>query len=526
MRPSITCYGGVGQIGGNKILLEDGDVRLLLDFGTAFGRRQEFFNEYLRPRAARGLLDLLALELIPPLEGAYRTELAPPGMWERFRREPLYRNLQREDALAVDAVLVSHAHLDHNGDLFCLDPVIPVYTTCVTAFVARAMQVTGQSGFEQELTFVCPRGWDEQEQVLRTVRNAHYLARCYSFLDGQLCAEGRAWWESTPSVSKRLLEQPTSAFTGEVSGLEVRWWPVDHSVPGAAAFAVRTSVGWVGYTGDIRFHGQNAWLMERLTQELAQLGLTALLCEGTHLSDQPLVTEQQVAENALDLVRQAEGRLVVADFAPRNVERLDTFHKVARETNRRLAIQPKDAYLLQAITLADSTAFPDPLTLPEVLLYADPKSAPRAWETELRRKWANRTVGPSEVSAHPGEYILCFSLWDANDLLDLQGIEGGVYIYSNSRAYDEEQAIDLERLRNWIRHFELRMEGDPDDPQHLSLHASGHATGPQLRDFVRQVRPHTLIPIHTEHPEWWQEALAGTKIQVVLPKVGQPIFLD
>ncbi|MBC7262321.1 MAG: hypothetical protein H5T63_09930 [Chloroflexi bacterium] len=326
-------------------------------------------------------------------------------------------------------------------------------------------------------------------------------------------------------MRKLLRKQPTVPFTGKVNGLEVRWWQVDHSVPGAVAFAICTSAGWIGYTGDIRFHGQNAPLMERFIQELARLELTALLCEGTHLSDEPVVTERQVAENALHLVRRAEGRLVVADFAPRNVERLSTFHKVAQETGRRLAIQPKDAYLLHAIALADPTTFPDPLTLPELVLYADPKSAPRSWEKELRQKWAVRMAGPAEVSDHPDEYILCFSLWDVNDLLDLQGIGGGVYIYSNSRAYDEEQAIDLARLRNWIRHVELRMEGDPDDPHRLPLHASGHATGPQLREFVTQVRPRILIPIHTEHPHWWQQSLAGTNIQIVLPQVGQPIFL-
>ncbi|MBC7232588.1 MAG: MBL fold metallo-hydrolase [Chloroflexi bacterium] len=525
MGVSITCYGGVGAIGGNKILLEDGDTRVLLDFGTAFKQRQEFFNEYLRPRAARGLLDLLALGLIPPLEGAYQLELAPPGMWERFRGDPLYRSLWREGAPPIDAVLVSHAHLDHNGDLSCLDPAIPIYTTRVTAFIARAMQITGLGGFESELTFVCLREWDEQEQVLKTVRNESYRARNYSFLDGQPCAEGGDWWEASPSARKLLRKQPTMPFTGKVHELEVRWWPVDHSVPGAVAFAIHTSAGWVGYTGDIRFHGQNATRMEEFAQELARLELTALLCEGTHLSDEPVITEQQVAENALTLVQQAEGRLVVADFAPRNVERLSTFHQVARETGRRLAIQPKDAYLLQAIAWADPATFPDPLTLPELVLYADPKSAPRTWETKLRRKWSTRLAGPAEVSGHPGEYILCFSLWDANDLLDLQGIGGGVYIYSNSRAYDEEQAIDLGRLRNWIRHVELRMEGDPDDPHRLPLHASGHATGPQLRDYVRRVCPRMLIPIHTEQPCWWQQALAGTDIQIVLPQVGQPIFL-
>jgi len=36
---SVTCFGGVSEIGGNKILLEDHNTRLLFDFGTSFARR-------------------------------------------------------------------------------------------------------------------------------------------------------------------------------------------------------------------------------------------------------------------------------------------------------------------------------------------------------------------------------------------------------------------------------------------------------------------------------------------------------
>lgn len=35
----LTFYGGVGQIGGNMILLEDGDSALFFDFGTKERRR-------------------------------------------------------------------------------------------------------------------------------------------------------------------------------------------------------------------------------------------------------------------------------------------------------------------------------------------------------------------------------------------------------------------------------------------------------------------------------------------------------
>jgi len=119
---AIAVYGGARSIGGNKILLEDGDTRLFFDFGTSFKVREQYFEEYLKPRPGAGLLDLLEMQytneegiffgpLLPRLEGIYRRDLIPPGdVWERYREHPGYAAIDH-----VDAVLVSHAHIDHTG---------------------------------------------------------------------------------------------------------------------------------------------------------------------------------------------------------------------------------------------------------------------------------------------------------------------------------------------------------------------------------------------------------------------------
>lgn len=534
MSVTLTCYGGIGEIGGNKILLEDGDARLLLDFGIPFGRQQRFYNELLRPRAARGLLDPLALGLLPPVQGLYRQDLALPGLWERFQNQGPCRDLRRLDGRpAIDAVLISHAHLDHNGDLSFLDEAIPVHTTRVTAFISRAMQVTGVSTFEREMVWINPRCPAETGELVSD-RQAACRARPHLFFDGELAAEARAWWEEPPSA-KGLASADVAPATGTVGGLRVRWWPVDHSIPGAAALAVETSAGWIAYTGDVRFHGKHGDRTRRFVQELAGLEPAVLLCEGTHAesarasgahtSSAHVFTEADIVHNALPLIRQAAGRLVVADFGPRNVERLYSFLELARHTHRALLVQPKDAYLLRAIAAADPMAFPDPRTLPDLKLYADPKAAPRPWERALRKEWAAATVQPKDVCVAPGDYILAWSLWDLNDLLDLEGIEGGIYLYSNSRAYDDEQAADLERLRQWVNHMGLTLFGDPDDPQAVPLHASGHASGPDLSGLVRSVNPKVLVPIHTEYPDWWQAQLAGTEVHLSFPQAGSPMHV-
>ena len=42
---SLTFYGGVSEIGGNKILLDAGGASSLLDFGRAFGKKGDFYEE-------------------------------------------------------------------------------------------------------------------------------------------------------------------------------------------------------------------------------------------------------------------------------------------------------------------------------------------------------------------------------------------------------------------------------------------------------------------------------------------------
>ena len=68
---SLTFYGGVNEIGGNKILLEAKDTKIFLDFGMSFGKRGAYFDEFMSPRTQTGLKDFIEMGLIPDIKNTF-----------------------------------------------------------------------------------------------------------------------------------------------------------------------------------------------------------------------------------------------------------------------------------------------------------------------------------------------------------------------------------------------------------------------------------------------------------------------
>ena len=532
----LTFYGGINEIGGNKILLEDGERRLFLDFGFPYKRHKLFYEEYLKPRSGAGLLDPLMMGLLPPLEGLYRDDLVMPGLWQQFRRNPSYRKLDQ-----VDGVLLSHAHLDHSGYISFLRNNIPIYTTAVTAFIAKAMQDSGKSDFEQQVCYFSPTiheyptGWrqlacltgstaKEQRQFsVADVRPEDLSPEATQFWD-------RGFWEKT-ARQKELISCPLASHSH--CSFNLRCFPVDHSIPGACAWGIETSSGWVVYSGDLRRHGKRAELTERFIEQASNLCPRALILEGTGVLRETNVAEQEVYENGLKAIANSNS-LVIADFSPRDVDRLLTFLRIARDTGRKLAILPKDAYLLKTMRLLEPE-IPDIAQEDNLVIYQDTiaSKSPNLWLRHICQEYGSKIVLAEDVSTAQDQFILCFSFFDLNELPSIRPQAGSLYVYSSSEPHDEEQEIDFRRLHKWLEHFNLRGVGLPVESNgdwqipdaEKGLHASGHACGLDLLEIARQIRPEVLIPVHSEQPNFYIEHLSGSGINVILPTVGGTIEL-
>lgn len=501
---ALTVYGGAagdaasGEIGGNKILIEQDDRAYFLDFGTRFSVTGRFFEEFLKPRSATGLRDFLRMGLLPPLEGIYRDDLAAhePDLWERYRQHPHYRRVDH-----LDGVLLSHAHVDHNGALGFLRPEIPVYTGLMTSVIGKGIQDTRPSGPDSEFCYVAPR--EVEDGVLRAVKRAARVGRPHLICDdpsdfGEAMQRTADFWSDVPGPKTTLAEVPLAWADPETCGF--RFFRVDHSIPGSGAFALETPIGWLVYSGDLRRHGHSKWRTEKFAREVAELRPAVFVVEGTSLRPEPALEEPAVRE-AADAVVAGEAGLVIADFSPRNIERLRTFHDIARDRGRRLVVTTRDAYLLEYMNLIDP-AIPRPDT--ELLaVLKEPAASRSIWERVLLDRFAENVVEAKAIRDEPGGFILCLSFFDIANLVDLEP-EGGTYIYSSSEAHNEEQVIDQTRLANWIAHFGLKAVGGLPGAEEGPYHASGHIDGPGMEWLIDTMEPQRIVPVHSQQRGWFE----------------------
>jgi ribonuclease J len=530
---SITVYGGAGEIGGNKVLVESNGRRVFLDFGLSFSGMGTFYEEFLQPRTNNGLRDLLALGILPRLDGIYRQDLIELDHLEDALAEAgapdeslwiadvkSYDEVRKRDGKPfVDGVIVSHGHMDHFQHVAMLDEGIPVFCAATTKAIMEAAEEIGKGGFGTDVINVDKRS-------LSTLSDRAFFPGAHRVVS-----------ESVPRAIK--LVGLRERF--EAGAMHAEMYPVDHSVPGAAAIVLTTDDGQtIVYTGDLRFHGRAGHLTKAFSDALANSQPDVLMAEGTRIDEEEQDSEDTVREECTRLVSQAKGALAMVGFAWKDTTRYQTMLEVARETGRTLVVSAKLAYLLHKLN-----ALPDPPARPvseepdvrvylkrkESMLYSKGDYVGTKYDMGYAAKWDKKDsstlrtehydsgVRAYQISAEPGKYLLHLDYYELNELIDLRPPPDSVYISAVSEPFNLEMELDEERLTNWLRKFGV----NPPDCKPRYVHASGHASGPELIDFVKSVRPKMLIPIHTQRPDIFEQELAGTGIAVHVPRVGEAI---
>jgi len=69
---------------------------------------------------------------------------------------------------------------------------------------------------------------------------------------------------------------------------------------------------------------------------------------------------------------------------------------------------------------------------------------------------------------------------------------------------------------NWLKRFNINERNNHEPYQ---IHASGHASGKELQEFIYQVKPKILILIHTLKPKLFRNVTGIVKIPEVYTSI-------
>jgi len=282
---SITFYGGVNEIGGNKILLEDKGTKVFLDFGMQMGKVNQYFAEFLNPRNLNGFGDLFEFDLLPDIKGIYRRD---------YSKHMGYGDHNQETS--IDGVLLSHAHVDHCAYINYLRPEIPTYCSEASKLIMQCFQGTG--GKEHYITH------KERFQIY----------------DGAKGEKVRAKEAPKREEITRRIEVIDHTKELKIDSIRVESIPIDHSLPGVYGFLIHTSEGDIGYTADIRFHGRRPNESQNFVDRCGSENLDYLLCEGTRIDKENSITEFEVEGLVKQIINDTQ-QLVVCTYPIRDLDR-------------------------------------------------------------------------------------------------------------------------------------------------------------------------------------------------------------
>jgi ribonuclease J len=550
----ITVYGGAGEIGGNQVLVESGRARILLDFGARMGFEGEFFAEFLDTRKSTALKDRITIGALPMIPGIYWGNLVKPDGTdklsnERYRRvlkadSPYLRmadletygaHLARTEKPFLDAIFVSHAHMDHVGAIEYLDPSIPLYCSeCTKVFLETIDEVTS---FKVNAL----------ESKLRSV---------------DFNKDGATFPGSPKLVSKPVARVCKTIKDGKSVRIEkdmaVKLIEVDHSIPGASSFVAKADGHKILYTGDFRFHGTRPMTQDGYVKKVGK-NVDIMICEGTRIADATPRTESEIGKKIAKQIKGAKG-LVFVDFSWKDTTRFETIRDAAKKAGRTFVINGRLAMVLHRLGLDPEGDVKVFLKRRDSALYSPGDYARYLHEyglttnAEKEEKKIDSThydagVVAKDLKASPERYVMMMSYYDMGQIFDLADEKGkipnSIFIKAQCEPFSDEMEIDEERLIAWLEKFGIEyVPGDSPLPEGCTnakcekirprldrSHVSGHASRPELREIIRKVAPKVLIPIHTKEPEEFEAILkeiadeGGPKITLKIPEYGEPIEL-
>lgn len=358
--------------------------------------------------------------------------------------EPLHQESKKLDLKEkkIDAILISHPHMDHYGQLGLIPEQIPVYSGELTKRLVDS---------------------------LATFTTGNYLKNKFVYFKKD-CPFNIGDFKITPFL-------------------------VDHSAYDAYCFLIETEEKKVVYSGDFRANGFKGFLFNDVTNKLASKKIDLLIMEGTCIErlvgDFP--GEMDVAKEIERIITKQENISFLVSSSS-NFDRMISASLACDNAGKTFVVDIYTAWIMEQMKTITKAA---PLLDREhVRVLAHEKyGAPHYKKIKgnpcfadfIKKIYSNgNDFFMKDIKKEPAKHLLKLSERFIPSLVREYATSSlpVPIIYSMWKGYDSYQK--LQKL---------------DNAEFNYAHTSGHATLNILKEFASRISPGKLIPIHTENPQ-------------------------
>ena len=259
---------------------------------------------------------------------------------------------------------------------------------------------------------------------------------------------------------------------------QVEFIHVNHSIADAVAFAVKTPVGTVVFTGDFKIDPTASEGMMDLARlgQLGNQGVLALMADSTNVERQGYTpSENTVAEGLDRQFKNCDSRIIVTTFAS-NMHRIQAVVATAQRYGRKVAVTGRSMENMLKVAQELGYLKVKPGTIVDL---AATKSLPK-----------NKVVIVSTGSQGENMSALYRMAFNTHKQVDIMA--GDRIIISASAIPGNEK--DISKIINEL----FRKGADVVYEKSEGLHVSGHACREELKIVHGLVRPKFFIPLHGE----------------------------